>query len=126
MNSRRVKCMTSLVLCASPSISLPPLALKFWGVRDPCGLFSLSDRQAEVSFKLCKKWRTEAGRDMSGSAEFPCEIMLSLPADCSFLKRVFGLWAWRKFKRSFLITQNQWQSKLCKIICPQNILSLGF
>ncbi len=33
---------------------------------------------------------------------------------------------WRKFKRSSWITQNQGQSKLCKIICPQNILSLGF
>ena len=33
---------------------------------------------------------------------------------------------WRKFKRSSWIIQNQGQSKLCKIICPQNILSLGF
>ncbi len=35
---------------------------------DPGGLFSLSDRQAEVSFKLCKKWRTEAGRDVPRDA----------------------------------------------------------
>ncbi len=28
---------------------------------DPGGLFSLRNCQAEVSFKLCKKWRTEAG-----------------------------------------------------------------
>ncbi len=35
---------------------------------DPGGLFSLSDRQAEVSFKLFKTWREAAARDVPRDA----------------------------------------------------------
>ncbi len=47
---------------------------------DSGGLFSLSDRQAEVSFKLCKKWRTEAARDVprDAAAGGPASLLLYL------------------------------------------------
>ena len=35
---------------------------------DPGNRFSLSDRQAEVAFKLCRLWLTQAGRALPPAA----------------------------------------------------------